>query len=74
MQLIKIELDEFDAKDFVNFQKYYVQFKYLLDEGVFDIKGGNATIDFDDAGNINRVIRQLYSKRSQPNIGIPKML
>ena len=61
--IITIELSELDANDFILFQKHYVQFKQLLDEGVFDIKGGNATIDFDDSGNINRVIRQLYSKK-----------
>ena len=63
---VVIELSPIDQEQFVLFQKHYKEFKEMIDEGVFDVKGGSAVIDFDCAVNISRIIRQLYSHGTFP--------
>jgi len=65
---VAVELSELDAEQFLLFQKYYNQFREMEAEGVFDVRGGSAIIDFDESGGISRIIRQLYSKKYGKNL------
>lgn len=50
-----VELTEFDAKLFLEFQKNYNIFSTLVQSGVFNIRNGNATINFDKDGVIREI-------------------
>lgn len=60
--LIKIELSEFDAKMFVNFQKHYNLVGLLDNIGAFDLKGGSVQIHFDSFGQIRSIDKQQHYK------------
>lgn len=49
-ELIKIELTEYEAKAFVEFQKHYKDFMALHEGGVFNIRNGRAILHFDTNG------------------------
>ena len=36
IQKVKIELDEYEANEFVLFRKYYFQFNKMLEKGIFE--------------------------------------
>lgn len=55
MELITVELTEFDAKLFMQFQKRYVFIKLLESLGVFDVTTGSITIHFGPKGEIGKV-------------------
>jgi hypothetical protein len=68
-QLIKIELSEADAKLFLDFQKNYETFSTLLQAGVFNIKNGNAVVNFDRDGILREIsLHTVGYKRGQPFI------
>jgi len=52
---ITIYLIPRDAELFKKFREYQDIFERLLKDGVFDIKMGNATIHFDEQGNIGDI-------------------
>ena len=54
--LVIVELSPIDAELFIQFQKHYLEFKYLIERRVFDIKSGSATIHFDSVGNMAKNI------------------
>lgn len=53
--LIKIELTEFDAKLFLQFQKRYAFVKLMESLGIFDVTTGSVTVHFDSKGQIGAV-------------------
>lgn len=50
-----VELSEFDAKLFYQFQKNYTFIKLLDSLGIFDLKTGNVVLHFDASGKIGAV-------------------
>lgn len=50
-----IELSEMDARLFIEFQKNYETFSTLIQSGVFNIRNGNAVINFDKEGVIREI-------------------
>ena len=62
---ITIFLTPPEAVLFKDFQQYHQTFTLLCQKGVFGIKGGSATIHFDEYGNIGDIERhdKLYSAR-----------
>ncbi len=41
-----------------------LKLKFLSESGVFDIRGGSATLMFDPAGNLKSIKRELYTHNS----------
>lgn len=35
--------------------------RFMVESGVFDIRGGNATLSFDPKGNLKSIKRELFS-------------
>lgn len=58
--LIKIEITEFDAVQFRDFQKHYQQFMTLVKAGVFEIRNGTAMLSFDNTGTLKTITRNDY--------------
>ena len=54
-----------DAKKFLLFQQNYDLFSLLVDKGVFSIRNGSATLNFDANGTITTISRadMLYNRR-----------
>jgi len=47
-----IDLSEADALLFAEFRKYQDNFQFMVENGVFDMKNGKITLNFDNAGNL----------------------
>ena len=62
---VMVELSNHQAEELVMYQKYRIPIIEIIREGVFDIKGGRAIIDFEDTGSIGRIIKVIYSKRNK---------
>ena len=54
-----------EAQMWASFQQFHKTFALLCEKGVFDIKGGSATIHFDPSGFIQKIERHdnLYDRR-----------
>lgn len=52
---ITVELSELDAQLFIEFQKNHDTFLTLAQSGVFNIRNGNAVINFDKEGTIREI-------------------
>lgn len=50
-----VELTDADAQLFIEFQKNYNTFSTLLQSGMFGIRNGNATVNFDKDGVIREI-------------------
>lgn len=64
---IQIFLTTPEAMMFREFQQFHNTFALLCSKGVFDIKGGSATIHFDANGNIKNITRSdtLFDDRTE---------
>ena len=70
-QTIKIELSELDARMFMEFQKNYETFSTLLQSGVFNIKNGNAVINFDKEGVLREItLHTIGYKKGHPIVAV----
>ncbi len=58
---IGIEVTAEDATLFRLFMKHYNIFKFMADEGVFDVKRGNVTLNFDKHGELLSIDKHLFS-------------
>jgi len=47
-----INLSEADAVLFAEFRKYQDNFQFMVENGVFDMKNGKITLNFDNTGNL----------------------
>lgn len=62
-----IELDNEDAELFLLYRKHQNAFKTLLDVGLFDLRNGQATLNFDPNGALVEVGFNFVSyKRGRP--------
>lgn len=59
--LIKVELTPEQAALFVLFQGNYDAFGFMVQQGVFDIRQGNATLNFDSEGRLKSIKKELFS-------------
>lgn len=50
-----IELTDSDAQRFIEFQKNYDTFSTLQEAGVFNVRNGKATLNFDPKGTLTDV-------------------
>lgn len=57
-----IELSDDEARQFIQFQKYFIEFYKLVDSGVFNLKGTQVTLHFDADGKIRMVEKVVISK------------
>lgn len=57
---VAVELSNQDAELFKQFCQYHNQFQFLVQNGVFGLKRGFATINFDNDGNISSVQKSEY--------------
>jgi len=64
---IAIFLAPIEAEKFVEFQKYYELFNFLLDKKVFEQRGASIVLNFDHVGNIGSITRSdvLYLSNKQ---------
>lgn len=53
--MYNIQLTKEEADLFVEFRKYEIVFKTLLDSGVFDTKNGSAVLSFNSSGNLMQI-------------------
>ncbi len=62
---IAVYLTHMEAEKFKEFQKHHDTFVLLFDKGVFDIRNGSATLNFDAFGSLNTIQRSdiLYNSR-----------
>lgn len=60
--LTKIDLTEYDAKLFVEFQKRYAFIKLMESIGAFDLKSGSITIEFNSFGEIKDIKKYQHYK------------
>jgi hypothetical protein len=67
---ITIFLNEEEAKRWLVFQKNYDLFMLLVERGVFDIRNGSATLNFNPTGQITTIQRvdMLYNARVEKNL------
>lgn len=72
---IAIFLAPIEAERFVEFQKYYELFNFLLDKKVFEQKGASIVLNFDHLGNIGSITRNdvLYLSTKQFENTNPKV-
>lgn len=54
---VTIFLAPLEAEKFIEFQKYYELFNFLLDKKVFEQKGASIVLNFDHLGNIGSITR-----------------
>lgn len=74
-KVVTIELNEIDAKTFMQYRKYQDTFLKLLESGVFDQHNAAITLYFDSQGVIQMIDRKdtLYSARfDKPNLIFPQ--
>ncbi len=66
-QTTTIFLTPIQAEQFIQFQKNHAMFIFLLQNKVFDIKSGSATIHFDHNGVIGKIDRNdtLFDNRQK---------
>ena len=57
-ELIKIEITTPEAVMFRSFMEFNQTFALMVKSGIFDIKGGSATIHFDSQGKIQKIERK----------------
>ena len=57
--IIQVEMTEMDAKDFLTFQKYYINIKNMIDADIFSLKNGRAILDFDNNSTIQNIQKVL---------------
>ena len=50
---------------FILFQKHYDNIAYLISQGVFDIKEGNAKLSFNQNGECLSIEKQLFNHRKR---------
>lgn len=60
-ELIKVELTPEQAALFILFQGNYDTFGFMVQQGVFDIRQGNATLNFDPEGRLKSIKKELFS-------------
>lgn len=53
--MINIDLTEEEATLFVEFQEYYETFTALRNSGVFEVRNGTATLNFDAGGTVTDI-------------------
>lgn len=56
-ELITIYMTDFEAKRFLEFQRYHEIFNLLIDKKVFDQKGAAITLHFDNKGLLKTITR-----------------
>lgn len=54
---VTLLLPEEEAKKWLLFQEYYSQFSIMVEQGVFDITNGSATLHFDPQGVLRSITR-----------------
>lgn len=68
---IQVEMSACDAQRFLEFQKNYETFNTLLDAGVFNVRNGTATLNFNNDGVLTEAKCQIVTyKRGFPVIHI----
>lgn len=62
---VAVYIADAEAQKFLLFNQHYDTFDILLNNGVFDIKSGNALLHFDHLGVLQNITRTdtLYSRR-----------
>jgi hypothetical protein len=55
VNVVQVDLSEIEAKRFLEFQKYYDVFSVMCKAGVFEIKNGQAILNFDSEGTLNDI-------------------
>ena len=56
-----IELSPLDAEYYIQFQKHYQNIRALLDEKVFELKGGKVILDIDLSGMIKKIEKRSFA-------------
>lgn len=56
-----LELTRHDAALFVLFQQYYNDFGFMVQSGVFDIRNGKASLQFDEFGHLKNIKKELWT-------------
>jgi hypothetical protein len=62
---VAVYMPDAQAKQFILFQQHYEPFLVMVDNGVFAIRNGSATLNFDSQGVLQAIQRNdyLYSRR-----------
>lgn len=63
--LIKVELTKEQAALFVLFQGHYDKIGFCISEGVFDLVGASATLNFAPNGELKSIKKELFSYAKQ---------
>lgn len=64
--LIKIELTKEQAALFVLFQGHYDKIGFCIAEGVFDMAGGSATLNFAPNGELKSIKKETFAYNKTP--------
>lgn len=67
-KVVTIGLTEEEAKLFLEFQKYYNNFKTLIEGKAFETKSGRAIIHFNSQGTIDAIELQIKTLQRNKNI------
>ena len=71
MEKIKVEMTEEEVKSFVSFRKNQDLFQLLDNAGVFAMRNGKATLNFDAMGGLEEIkIDILRYKRGKPMLQV----
>ena len=54
-ETVKVELSPEEAQLFIMFQKFHTDFTRMVGAGVFDVKGSQAILHFDEKGDLRRI-------------------
>lgn len=63
-------LTDEQAALFILFQKHYDSIGFMMSQGVFDIRQGNATLNFDKNGDLMSIDKHLFSYRPKVDIQV----
>ena len=61
---VSVLMTKEDVALFVLFNQYYDNIGFLIGSKALTTKRGEVTLDFDSAGNIQRITRKLYTSRN----------
>lgn len=70
-KLINVELTEYEASTFIEYQKHRKDFLALIQGGVFSIRNGQAILHFDSGGTLTEVDFNIIGfKRGHPIVQV----
>jgi hypothetical protein len=63
LEMVTIQLSPSEAEAFKLFQRYHGNIKFMQEQGVFDVKGGAVTLNFDSGGVVQSIdIHRKYQR------------